>query len=198
MVAGDQWLLDNDSVVTEDDVSINEDISREDADAMLAHDLNALSLQERNKVYEEIHGVDAPIEETPEIIELGLENLELELQDIRRRNLAFRDLMNTLPSTTLQYLSSTKFRLQFLRADLFDIDKAAMRVVNYIIYVKDMFGVHCLGRPLVMEDLDKDDIACLRGGVFQFLPSRDVAGRIVYVHRPQPNIEDRVSGVIAG
>jgi hypothetical protein len=198
MASGDQWLLDSSSVTTDDDVSINHDISREDADAMLAHDLNALSLQERNKVYEEIHGVDETIQESPEILELGLGNLELEFQNIRRRNVLIHDLMNTLPPTTIQYLSSTKFRLQFLRADLFDIDKAAQRMVNYILYVKEMFGVQCLARPLVMDDLDKEDLACLKGGVFQFLPSRDVAGRIVLVHRPQAKIEDRVSVVSAG
>lgn len=181
------------SVTTEDDVSINHDISEEDAEAMLVNDLNALSLQERNKVYEEIHGVEDMIDETPEIIELGLRNIELRLQDIRRQNPQFNKLMDTLPSTAIQYLSSKNFRLQFLRADLFDIDKAAQRLVNYIFYVNDMFGVASLERALVMEDLDKEDTACLKGGVFQFLPVRDVAGRLVYVHRPQEQINDRVS-----
>ena len=188
--------LDNNSSTTEDDCSVHpEDTVGEDADVILAHDLNALSLQERNQVYEEIHGVDATIPETPEIVESGLRNLEVKLQGILNRNAALGDLMNQLPCTTVQYLASPKFRLQFLRADNFDIEKVAARMVNYIMYVKDVFGVRCLGRPLVLDDLDKEDIATVKGGVFQFLPSRDVAGRIVMVHRPQPQIEDRVSFV---
>ena len=190
--------FDNNSSTTEDDSSVHpDDIQGEDADVMLAHDLNALSLQERNQVYEEIHGVEATIPETPEILESGLGNLEMQLQELLQRNTPFRDLMNQLPSTTLQYLASPRFRLQFLRADNFDIEKVAMRMVNYILYVKDMFGVRCLGRPLVLDDLDKEDIAAVKGGVFQFLPSRDVTGRIVMVHRPQSKIEDRVSSKVA-
>jgi len=189
------FSLDSDAMFTSGgDSSVNQDVTKEDADAMLAHDLNALSLQERNQVYEEIHGVESTIHETAEMLELALNNLEFELSDRRRRNQIYYDLIQQLPATTIRYLSSSRFRLQFLRAENFDVEKTATRMVNYILYVRDMFGAHCLGRPLVMEDLDKDDLMCLKAGTFQILPNRDVAGRIVYMHRPQDKIEDRVSG----
>ena len=53
-----------------------------DADALLAKELNELSLREREQVYYDIHGVSDVVEETEELISTKLAQLDKELSKI--------------------------------------------------------------------------------------------------------------------
>ena len=97
-----------------------------EVDAFLAKEMNQMSIQERDRVLYDIHGVSEVITETPDLIEERLFELEVELHKIFPKP-AYDQAMYSDPD----YVLDTKFRLMFLRADLFDAKKAAARMVRY-------------------------------------------------------------------
>ena len=172
----------------DDDGTIVETTSRDDAiaqmaqdnpigvDALLAKDLNQMSLNEREKVCEQIHGVESILEESDEMISSGLNNLEMELQKIPSK-----PAYDEAERMSSEYVRDRKFRLMFLRAEQFDSSLAARRLVMFMEEKAKNFGRESLTRPLNLRDLDKDDLETLNSGVFQALPVRDTAGRLVIV-----------------
>eukprot|EP00934_Nitzschia_sp_Nitz4_P000192 Nitzschia sp. Nitz4//scaffold67_size101165//80902//82521//NITZ4_004540-RA/size101165-processed-gene-0.120-mRNA-1//-1//CDS//3329556507//192//frame0 len=144
-----------------------------DIDAMLAADLNRMSVQERNNLIEELHGVEGEIEETPEFVEECLHMMHLELE--RARGRTYQEAMQA----NSDYITSRRFGLMFLRASSFDPIKAAIRMGKFLKEKKQMFGAHTLGRPLYLSDLDKDEMKALKSGLHQIFPSRNMAGKIV-------------------
>lgn len=84
-------------------------------------------------------------------------------------------------SLNSQYVQSNEFRLVFLRCDLWDAEKAALRIERYLAYMKRHFGTVALARPVFFSDLDKTEEDLLRAGNFQILPTRDSVGRRVVV-----------------
>jgi hypothetical protein len=50
------------------DSILHDDLNQKDLDVLVAQDLNQMTLQEREAMYEEIHGVESLIEETPEFV----------------------------------------------------------------------------------------------------------------------------------
>ena len=145
-------------------------------DAFLANELNQLSLQEREQVYEELHGVDDIIKETDELINDRLAQLEREISLIpdSQKEAYLQGL-----EVNEEHVNSKKFRLMFLRADYFDPKKAAKRLVWFMAKKLQFFGRESLGRSLMLEDLDRDTRTCLESGHIQLLPNRDRAGRVV-------------------
>jgi hypothetical protein len=150
----------------------------------LANALSKLSLQEREKAYEEIHGVDPTVEETPELVADRLEALEQELQKIPKK--PAYDLALQLNK---EYVTDRKLRLQFLRAECFDAKKAAARLVKCLEGKLELFGPEVMARPINLSDLDCDDLEPLQAGYFQFLPARDRAGRAVLVDMMKSHLE---------
>jgi hypothetical protein len=146
------------------------------ADKLLAQELNAMSIQERESVYETIHGVDQVAEETAEVLEQSLKDFAEELSKIPEKK-AY-DLANHLHQ---DYVTSQSFRLMFLRADRFDARAAARRMVRFMEHRMQWFGPETLGRPLLLSDLSKQDMDALRSGMFQILPARDTSVRLVYL-----------------
>ena len=102
----------------------NSMLRSDNADAILAHGMTSLSLEERNRALEEIHGIKHEIEEDPEVVERELQNMEEALQSIRSKK-AYDQAAFLSP----KYVQDRKFRLVFLRADAFDAKKAAERMV---------------------------------------------------------------------
>mmetsp|Transcript_24060 Transcript_24060/g.52722 ORF Transcript_24060/g.52722 Transcript_24060/m.52722 type:complete len:624 (+) Transcript_24060:66-1937(+) len=86
-------------------------------------------------------------------------------------------------STTPYYTETDSFRLIFLRCELFDAPKAALRYIHYLDMGCDLFGPEAaLERPLdVSRDFDPNEMTSLQKGHHQLLPFRDRAGRRVFV-----------------
>ena len=83
-------------------------------DSVLAKEFNKLSVQERSKTYEELHGVNDCIEETPAFVQNALRQLDEAIVRITMKpayEMAVRQNEN--------YVMDVKFRLMFLRADVF-------------------------------------------------------------------------------
>jgi len=117
-------------------------------DELLSKELMQLSVNDRNDIQEEIHGVAclAP-EETPSLVENSLANLCIELDQLvlpgtqKRAYLQSQQLDKT-------YVNEIDFRLRFLRCELFDIRKTALRICEFLELVLDLFGDYALQRPI--------------------------------------------------
>ena len=143
-------------------------------DSLLAQELNQMSLKEREAVYEEIHGVDLPVKESEELIIAKLQEINRELNKISDKP-AYIESIQRDPT----YVQSRKFLLSFLRTTRFDAEAAAKRLVRFMEWKRSLFGDHTLTRPIMLQDLDEDDLATLNSGVLQILSARDRTGRPV-------------------
>ena len=145
-------------------------------DLLLSKELLQLSLQDRNAITEEIHGVQtlAP-EETPEMLTTALDDLAKEISFLQKK--AAFDVSQEYPNT---YVNSADFRLRFLRCDLFDTKKAAERMVQFLDLLYEVFGDYALRRPIQMSDFTREEMQVFRAGHYQLLPYRDRSGRRVF------------------
>jgi hypothetical protein len=148
---------------------------------MLAKEMNQLSVEEREKVLEDVHGIARAVDESLDSVKNSLVLLEEELSKITRNKVAF-DLAKF---QSKEYVSSEKLRLMFLRAESFDAYKAAVRMVRFFDEKYKLFGVDKLTKDIVLADLDPDDIAALEKGFYQVLSERDCAGRKVLCFFPK-------------
>lgn len=188
-----------------------------DVDKLLLEELQGLSVEDRELVQEEIHGVStfAVSEDDDKIVE-GLKCLEEEIRAIRMEVLAspthVSKVENAYNESIWAYLavdeesasaSATRrvhsyifhrdFRLRFLRADLYDAEKAAHRYLRCVECLLKYFGPFALQRPLMYEDLDKECQEATRAGYAQILPSRDRAGRLVVFCQPAINKNSEIT-----
>ena len=72
----------------------------------------------------------------------------------------------------------------FLRADKFNAQKAAERLIEWFDWKLQLFGKEKLCQTIRLSDLDKDDVQTIQYGLLQILPSRDSRGRIVFMNAP--------------
>jgi hypothetical protein len=154
--------------------------SSAEASAMLAKEMNQLSVKEREKILEDVHGIARVADEPQEFIEACLALLDKELDSIS--NKAAYDLASSMSN---EYTSSKTRRLMFLRAESFDPCKAASRMVRFFDEKCELFGADKLTKDITLNDLDPDDIAALEGGCYQVLPEKDSAGRKVFCYFPK-------------
>ena len=151
-------------------------VDPKDSEKILAKNLIQVPLDEREFGLHELHGVSDVIEETPELIERCLFDLETGIQNIPKKA-AYDQAKATAP----ECVSCRKFRLMFLRAERFDAKNAAVRLVKYFEGKLKLFGPDKLTKIITMEDLDEDDLATLNSGYLQLLPERDRAGRAIII-----------------
>jgi hypothetical protein len=151
----------------------------EHAESLLAQDLYKLSTGEREKVLEELHGVSDIVNETAELIAISLADFDGELPKIKDKA-----AYDAAKARDPEYVNSLELRLKFLRAARFDPVRAAERMVGFFEKKLELFGAAPLTREVRLTDLDKDDRACLKGGIITLLPLRDRAGRGVVTWMP--------------
>jgi hypothetical protein len=176
----------------------DENFDPRQVDILLANEMNKLSLNSRELINEEIHGVCclAP-KETPEMLEKALAQLSLELDNIPcSEKQAFLQSQQLFPNN--RYVNDRSFRLMFLRCELFNARKSAIRLVRYLDFLLEIFhnNRELLGRPIRLNDLGPNSIKLLRSGCLQLLPVRDNSGRRVFVtstFKEDYDVFDRVS-----
>ena len=74
-----------------------------------------------------------------------------------------------------------RIKIFALRADDYNPEKAAERLVSFFTFKSQLFGSDKLGREILMDDLDENDKACFEQGTIQILKEKDRAGRTVIV-----------------
>ncbi|KAL3904380.1 MAG: hypothetical protein SGARI_004946, partial [Bacillariaceae sp.] len=150
----------------------------EDVENLLAKELYQMSIDERSKIQDEIHGVDSmATTETPKLIQESLDKLQEEIDSFKGCKTAYENAL--MAGST--YVTSDEFRLKFLRAEFFDPAKAAARFLQNTQNLFRWFGSVALRRPLRYSDLTTADVALLKNGMLQLLNSRDRAGRLVLI-----------------
>lgn len=155
---------------------VQRNVQRE-VDVLVASELNQMDFKDRERAYEELHGiVGDDFDETPEKIQYLLWQLEGELQRIPHK-----DAYDVALNMNRDYLEDENFRLMFLRADRYDPAMAAARLVLFMEKKRKFFGADSLVRSLTLNDLDEDDMETLRMGQQQLLPVRDRSGRLVLI-----------------
>jgi hypothetical protein len=147
-----------------------------DTDALLAKELHSLSMKEREKVMDEIHGVVESVNEDPTFVAERLVEFDEAIRKIKRKSAYERALF-----LSPRYVRDPDFRLMFLRADTFDAKKAAGRMILYFQNKLELFAEDKLVKRITLEDLSADDRQELGTGSFQFLTEHDRSGRAICV-----------------
>jgi hypothetical protein len=142
-------------------------------DDVLAKQAYRLSLDEREEVLDDLHGITEE-EASQDLISRALTALDEEIKQISIK-LAYEQALLQSPG----YVNDPKLRLQFLRADKFDHKSAAKRLVSFFEAKMELFGPEKVGQVIKLKDLSVEDRAVLETGVIQALPGGDNAGRAV-------------------
>ncbi len=155
--------------------------SNPETEALFAAELSRLSMQERDEVLQDIHGVSDIQQEDPIFVQRCFDDLEEALSLI-----PVMDKMAYLQARDLDesYVSNKDFLLMFLRANSFDIKSSASRIASFFDVKLSLFGPEKLAKDITYYDLDEDDIQCLESGYAQILPGRDRAGRVIFCLLP--------------
>jgi hypothetical protein len=156
---------------------MNGNVDPAEVDALLVKELNSMSLVEREKLYEEIHGVETHVEESREFLQEKLAALEQEIQLRLAQHKA--DIYKEAFCRSQVYVTDITVRLRFLRAEYYNPKHAARRMMQFLEGKKKFFGENAVARPLLLTDMNEDDMECLKSGILQLLPSRDSKGRAV-------------------
>ena len=159
-------------VPTKDVIDVATNADHEELDAILAKSLNQLSIQDRDRVIHEVHGItEAPLEDA-EFVETKLKELEQCISKISEKAAYDRALY-----MSPDYVNDPKFRLMFLRGREFDPEEAAKAIVLHFEEKLKIWGMDLLVKEITMNDLQSGDMEALRAGFEQICPFRDRAGR---------------------
>mmetsp|Transcript_16613 Transcript_16613/g.28971 ORF Transcript_16613/g.28971 Transcript_16613/m.28971 type:complete len:403 (-) Transcript_16613:473-1681(-) len=151
---------------------------------VISNDLRDLPKGRRELVWSDMIGNDSNAvhfergirTESPETVENSLKDLDRDLKSM----FSFGD--TALRRARIQcpeYIDNRDFRLRFLRAERFHVKNAASRMLQHFEEKKFLFGEHCLGRDILLSDLNDDDIECLESGGHQVTPVLDRHGRTI-------------------
>jgi lipopolysaccharide biosynthesis regulator YciM len=157
-------------------------LPQQDADALLAKEMAAMSVQEREKSLNDIHGVSDLMDEEPSFVRAKMEEMDTELSKLT--NNKGKEAYMQAESQNKEYVSCDKFRLKFLRAEMFNAKLAAGLMVRFFDEKEKLFGADKLTKEIKLWDLDEDDRKFLQSGVNQILPQRDPAGRRIITWMP--------------
>jgi hypothetical protein len=151
--------------------------SQEETDALVARDMNDLSMKEREQVLHDIHGVADIPNEDPSKMQEKLAELESEIQ---QQSASEKSAYQQALGISEEYVRGHSFGLKFLRADCYDAPKAAKRMLAFFEQKLEIFGLEKLVKDITLQDLNEDDLEVLKNGHLQLVPQRDRAGRVIF------------------
>jgi len=192
-----QLALQMDSLHVLEDVDLEHEsmlIRQEELDSLCARDFSRLSLQEREDILHDIHGVREIIQEKPSFCQQQTRQLEEELKNrIDGATTRRRDQPKGTTSVNRPYSMALKqdesyvrsCQTMFLRASRWDPQKAADGMIGFFQKKLILFGRTALTEKITIEKhLSKSDQQALESGCFQLLPVRDNGGRAIVVAFP--------------
>ena len=166
-------------------VATGEGASGNDFDALVVAELNQLSLQDREKVYADIHGVSDPLKETPDFVNEMCRKFDFAISNIPGKD-AY-DVAMHLSSADEQrggynYVKDRSVHIQFLRADGWDPAKSAVRYISFLAWKRKLFGNDKLtSRYITLQDLSAESQKKIQSGRVQVLPTRDSSERAIVI-----------------
>ncbi|VEU38827.1 unnamed protein product [Pseudo-nitzschia multistriata] len=186
MRLGHDCDLDNSDLCPDPSQTVDSRDPCKQVDDLLSKELMDLSVRDRTSIYEELHGVrslaikENDSEINKDIVTKALNDLNhtLEHRIPAHKKTAFLKAQSFL-YTSGTYVNDLTFRLKFLRCKLFDVDAAALLLVNYLELVQELYGDICLSCPIRLIDVQttKEERVAFRSGFIQLLPYGDRAGR---------------------
>eukprot|EP00980_Cylindrotheca_fusiformis_P019307 scaffold6632_cov102-Cylindrotheca_fusiformis.AAC.2 len=142
-------------------------------DALLAGEMRKLTVEEMSRALDDVHCVGEAIVETPEFIQRALVAFGEEA----------RAQSNSIYKIALQqnrtYVEGEAFRLKFLRCNLFEIKSSVSQMLKFLQYKAKYFGIHKLGRDILLSDLTNEDRHLLQSGFLHVQQCKDRGGRNV-------------------
>eukprot|EP00980_Cylindrotheca_fusiformis_P015328 scaffold4282_cov112-Cylindrotheca_fusiformis.AAC.11 len=144
----------------------------EEIDRMVAQAMLELSAEEREKALEEIHGVVEVDEEDPDFMASCLDEMDNCLAATKSGTAyELAEQMN------YDYVSNNRFRTMFLRSTRYEPQDAAEKLIGFLDYKRELFGVENLVHDITLDDLSPDDRALMEVGYVQFGKTHDRNGR---------------------
>ena len=168
-----------------------------EAIASLGKELATLSMKERVKYTEQVHGVfdhDRGIHDQDNhdnneewhADDKALQQLQHQISIIRSPDKEAYSKACLLAPQKYAVLSSSEeareFNLRYLQAFDYDPKVTASMIILNFDYKRMFFGMDKVAKTITLGDLNEDDMIQLRNGMNMWLPGRDTAGRPVLVH----------------
>ena len=147
-----------------------------DLSSIIASELTKLSLEDRTKALEEVHGVVESMEEDPSEMAKLFDKVKEELKRLR-----YKQAYEKAAFVSSSYVNNPEFVLSFLRAVNYNPRHAAIRLAQHFKFKLELFGESTLVRDIFYDDLTDDEKLILNSGFIQMLPSTDRAGRQIVV-----------------
>ena len=148
----------NTTTTTTSSSTTDTNTSTKSMEEFILKELNSMTLQERERVYEELHGVASPIVETPTLISTKLEEMDVCIQNTTHKP-AYNMILQHYrllqqEDVTIPYVNDSSFRLMFLRSDRYNVQDATTRFVQHLEYKHSLFGYDKLmKRSITLQDL---------------------------------------------
>jgi hypothetical protein len=155
-----------------------------DAPACIANALKRMSLQERDVVYHEVHGVADIIDEVPPFVEMCLRQFQQELFKFKYDPYMASHAIKLAETRSPDFVHNPKHCLKFLRAERFNPKSAAARMIRFFDLKMVLFGASKLCKDITLEDFSLSDLEDFGKGFVQTLPWRDRTGRPVVILFP--------------
>ena len=146
-------------------------------ESILAQEFQSMTVQERELVTFDIHGLSER-QEDPKNIDKLLEDMDQSLKELQGQEQLVYDAACQQGPT---YIASRKFRLSFLRSESYCINDAVDRFLRHLQLKVRLFGMENVGRKIAMKDLGEEEKACVKSGMGQLLPLSDRSGRPVFL-----------------
>lgn len=171
------WSFSQQQIIGNRAAATDETKVKQEVDALLSEAMNNLTFDEREKHQEVLHGIDDLVEEA-DLVQNALVELENTILRIKPGSVyEAAERMNP------NYVRAKDFRIMFLRSTRYDVKATAEKILNFFEVKQALFGLEKLTKDITIEDLDDDDLGCLRSGWFQF-SGKDRAGRTVLLQLP--------------
>lgn len=144
--------------------------------ALLAESMKCLSVAERAGALDDLHGVPTSSEETPH---LRLERFQEMAKILEELPPESKKAFLLAKSDSINYVTSERLWIRFLRAENFFAAGAARRLVRFFEHKLELFGRDKLVQDLTIEDFSEEDLEHLGSGFCHLLNERDRSGRAV-------------------
>ena len=143
------------------------------AEDLLAKEMTKLSVQERAAAFDDVHCVGEEHQETPEMVQKALADFE---QAVQKEN---HPIYEFAVNQDRSFVEDPTFRLKFLRANFFDIEKSVRQMMDFLFYKAKYFGQDKVAREITVSDLTEDDLRVMLSGLYHIQEGRDRMGRVI-------------------
>lgn len=159
--------------LTSQDMSDNSWHAMKQTEDLIASGMSKLTVEELSEAMDDLHCVGEDLEETPEIVERSLAELNRKVQEQQNSVYEIAARQNRA------YLENPSFRLKFLRANMHNVGQSVTQMMNFLKIKAKYFGDDKVARDITVRDLNAEDIALLSSGLYYVQTSGDRNGRVI-------------------